>query len=696
MTAELRKFQILAHERLDAFSTRSRFIDVVEELVSEISLLGEQSDELERTNHRLRSEVRQLKIVIEAKDRFAHEGESSDEKGALRDENVILRTEVKRLERLLNSRQIPDRDSSESFRPALKSSFRSCDSRDGRQIQFSRQSVGEDGRFSMRRSLPNENMKNVLSKRVSLDAPPSPLHKKGPLNKSDPSSLVMNAVRSENASGRRARSKQSLFYSNESHDGSFRFVPIEQVMDSEAIGNLVSVMSKVEACKSHDLVAVARAMTASKVQEGENLCIEGEPGLYFIVIIEGEYLQETTGRPTRELRRNDSIGEAVFIHPYPMASSSVKCTSPNGGLVWTIHTEVLRQVMREVAMRSSSIDLSDVRIGRTIGRGGTAVVKLATVPKEDETKFYALKIIKKRTLEKHNKLSLLQNERFILSQLDSPFVIKLRTTLKDDRHIFFLLELAPGGDLLTVLNNLGVLTRSQSQFYTACIISALDHCHARGVVYRDLKPENLLVDSQGYLKLSDFGVAKKLISLENDTTYSLVGTPQFIAPEVILGRGYGREVDLWSLGCCVYEFITGELSFPEEQNQFEQFQRIIHFNPSQLTFAGTPPADLASQNFVKALLCPNPKLRLGSKSFEQIKNDAFFENASPEDEKFSWERFLDRKLKPPFEPVLRPLSSSCSTSSEAPLSDDITSNSAASPALSSVSWTSFKDPVLYI
>ena len=694
MTAELRKFQILAHERLDAFSTRSRFIDVVEELVSEISLLGEQSDDLERTNQRLRSEVRQLKIVIEAKDRFGHEGESLDEKGALRDENVMLRTEVKRLERLLNSLQIPDRDSSESIRPALKSSFRSRDSRDGRQIQFSRQSVGEDGRFSMRRSLPNENMKKGLSKRVSLDAPPSPLHKKGPLNKSEPSSLVMNAVRSVNASGRRARSKQSLFYSNESHDGSFRFVPIEQVKDSEVIGNLVSVMSKIQACKSHDLVAVARAMTASKVQQGENLCIQGEPGLYFIVVIEGEYFQETTGRASRELKRNDSIGEAVFIHPFPMASSSVKCTSPNGGLVWTVHTEVLRQVMREVAMRSSSIDLSDVKIGRTIGRGGTAVVKLAWVPKEDETKFYALKIIKKRTLEKHNKLSLLQNERFILSQLDSSFVIKLRTTLKDDRHIFFLLELAPGGDLLTVLNNLGVLTRSQSQFYTACILSALEHCHARGVVYRDLKPENLLVDSQGYLKLSDFGVAKKLISLENhDTTYSLVGTPQFIAPEVILGRGYGREVDLWSLGCCVYEFITGELPFPEEQNQFELFQRIIHFNPSQLTFEGTPPVDLASQNFVKALLCPNPKHRLGSKSFDEIKHDAFFENASPDAEKFSWDRFRDRKLKPPFEPVLRPLSS---CSSEAPLSDDITSNSAASPALSSVSWTSFKDPVLYI
>lgn len=689
------------YEQVGRFDIEQRalrygFVDAIEELYHEVDSLHERSAVLESDNTHLKAAIRHLKLMLDAKERFVDGSETHDEKEALRDENVCMRQEIKRLERLISSRGSSDSlwgdslQDSGQMRSALKSSFKSSDVRDDRQIQFSRQSIGEDGRMSKRHSLPSqqESGSTSLTKRVSLDAPPSPVHKKAPMIKLETASLVMNAVKSLNAGARRTRSKQSLFSTQSSFvstDGSYRFVPIERMKDSERIAKLVSVMSQIEACQSQDLVAVARAMAASRVTEGDTVCKQGDPGLYFAIIEEGEFLMESIEIPSRDLKPNDFIGEAIFIHPFPMSPSSVTCISPQGAVVWTIHTDVLRQVMREVAMRQSSIGLSDVRMGRTIGRGGTAVVKLASVPKEeDPSRFYALKIIKKRLLEKHNKLNLLQNERYILSQLDSPYIIRLRTSFKDARYIYFLLELAPGGDLLTVLNNIGVLTRSQAQFYTACIFSALEHCHARGVIYRDLKPENLLVDAQGYLKLTDFGVAKKL---SQETTYSLVGTPQFMAPEVILGRGYGTQADWWSLGCCVYEFLTGDLPFQEEANQYELFQKIIRFDP-ELSQQLQNINDADCKDFVRNLLEPNPNNRLGKD--QSIKTHAFFNPMVETDDspsQFSWPAFAARSIKPPFEPVLRPLSSSANSDAVS-LSDDMTS---ASPALSAVSWTSFKD-----
>jgi len=680
------------HRRL-----RSDFIEVVEELFDEIKSLNHRSIDLEVTNSDLKKSLRQLELVLDAKERFGGHDEFHEEKESLRDENVGLRNEVKRLERLLNHRKSSAVDE-EKRSATLKSAFKSNDLRGSRQIQFSRQSVGMECRVLLPGS--DERRSGSLVKRVSLDAPPSPEHKKASSSKIESGSLVINAVRTSNAVARRARSKQSLFSAQSSfvaEDNYFRFDPLDIVKDSEILSKLVSVMGKIEACQSHDLLAVARAMTASKVQQGDTVCIQGEPGLYFMVIGAGEFSAEAVGSTSSDLKGpDDYIGEAIFVHPFPMAPASVTCTSAGGALVWTIHTEVLRQVMREVAIKQTSIVLSDVKIGRTIGRGGTAVVKLASVPKEEETgtKYYALKIIKKRVLEKHHKLSMLQNERFILSQLDSPFVIKLRTSFKDSHHIYFLLELAPGGDLLTtVLNNLGVLTHSQTQFYAACIVSALEHVHQRGIIFRDLKAENLLIDERGYLKLTDFGVAKKLMS-DHETTYSLVGTPQFMAPEIILGRGYTKSVDFWALGCCVFEFLTGELPFVEEKDQFELFKKIIHFKPDQLVFSSTLRCSGACEDFVRRLLEPSPILRLGgAKSIADLKTHAFFDPIDSEENSklFSWEALIARKLKPPFEPLLRPLSSS--TNSDA-LSDDMT---AASPALSAVSWSSFKDqPDIYI
>ena len=360
-------------------------------------------------------------------------------------------------------------------------------------------------------------------------------------------------------------------------------------------------------------------------------------------------------------------------------------------------SDILDRIHEYLKAMKERVELGDLKIGKTIGRGGTAVVKIATVPKEPEgPKYYALKIIKKKLLEKHNKLSMLKNEKFILQQLASPFVISLRATLKDTRHIYFLLELAPGGDLLTVLNVLGVLTRPQAQFYLACMVKALEHCHAHGIVYRDLKPENLLVDANGYVKLADFGVAKKLAK-SGMSTYSLVGTPQFMAPEIILGKGYGMSADLWALGCCLFEFVVGELPFnytdaDENLSQLELFHSILQFRPEQVLFP--PEVDDDTIDLITALLQADPHRRVGCSvglGIVELERHRFFNPVKNDDMlPFSWEGLENHQLIPPFVPEIKPLSSVFVPDSASETGTDEVPT--ASPAMSAVSWTSFDHP----
>ncbi len=152
-------------------------------------------------------------------------------------------------------------------------------------------------------------------------------------------------------------------------------------------------------------------------------------------------------------------------------------------------------------------------------------------------------------------------------------------TYKDNTHLYFLLELVTGGDLLDVLENLGLLGRTQTQFYLGNLVLVLEYLRDQWIVYRDLKPENVMLDQRGYVKLIDFGLARKLDSREG-RTYTLVGTAQFMAPEVALGKGFSTYADTWALGVCAFEFMVGRLPFGEDtDNQLEIFREILRKEP---------------------------------------------------------------------------------------------------------------------
>jgi cGMP-dependent protein kinase len=175
-------------------------------------------------------------------------------------------------------------------------------------------------------------------------------------------------------------------------------------------------------------------------------------------------------------------------------------------------------------------------------------------------KYYGLKAVSRRKVSHYSLSECLMNEREVLMQLDHPFILKMIKTFKDEDRVYFLTEYVQGSDLFDALRKIGLCNDNQAQFYCACLLLILEHLANKDVVHRDIKPENVMLDRVGYPKLIDFGTAKVI----HDRTYTIVGTPHYMAPEVILGNSYSFSVDVWSLGVMLYEFLCGIVPFGED------------------------------------------------------------------------------------------------------------------------------------
>lgn len=174
---------------------------------------------------------------------------------------------------------------------------------------------------------------------------------------------------------------------------------------------------------------------------------------------------------------------------------------------------------------------------------------------------YAIKCIQKAQIDYERLHENIEMEKQILLKIDHPFIIKLVKTLKDDQHIYFLMEYIRGKELFEVIRDIGTLKRNLTQFYSASLMLAVCYLHQNKYIYRDIKPENVIVMENGYIKLIDFGTAKEVV----DRTNTVIGTPHYMAPEIIRGEGYSYIIDFWSIGVCMYEFMFGTLPFGDCQ-----------------------------------------------------------------------------------------------------------------------------------
>ena len=277
--------------------------------------------------------------------------------------------------------------------------------------------------------------------------------------------------------------------------------------------------------------------------------------------------------------------------------------------------------------------LSNYTFLQTLGAGSFGRVKLAKM--NDTEKFYAIKILKKIDLIKLKQVDHILNEIKILTLVSHPFIVEIYGFTQDERYIYIILEFINGGELFTYLRSVIKFPIDQSVFYAGQVVLIFEYLHSKNIIYRDLKPENLLIDTHGYLKLTDFGFAK--ICLKR--TYTLCGTPEYIAPEILLNKGHGKPVDWWTFGILLYEMLAGFPPFNDE-DPMGIYQKILK---CKVRFHSDFPSD--AKSLIKHLLVIDLSKRYGNlkNGVNDIKNHRFFKD-------FDFRLLINRKLKGPFIP----------------------------------------------
>lgn len=280
--------------------------------------------------------------------------------------------------------------------------------------------------------------------------------------------------------------------------------------------------------------------------------------------------------------------------------------------------------------RNHKLSMDDFNIISVIGRGFYGKVML--VEKKDTRERFAIKSIQKKRLRERNAEQSVINERNLLMQIDHPFIVKLHFAFQAPTKFYLGLEYAAGGELFYLMQRIGAISIDDARLYTAELILALDHLHRMGIIYRDLKPENVLLDAHGHVLLTDFGLAKDIA--KDGTASTFCGTCEYLAPEVVMHKPYSYSIDFWALGAMFYEMILGNPPFYNE-NQAEMYQSIINDEveyPEGL--------DMRIQEFINAMLCKDPAKR---PTVEQIKKLAFFED-------MNWDYVYNRVYSPMFVP----------------------------------------------
>mmetsp|Transcript_18003 Transcript_18003/g.58771 ORF Transcript_18003/g.58771 Transcript_18003/m.58771 type:complete len:960 (-) Transcript_18003:2139-5018(-) len=297
----------------------------------------------------------------------------------------------------------------------------------------------------------------------------------------------------------------------------------------------------------------------------------------------------------------------------------------------------------------------DLDIFRTLGCGSFGRVRLCRNKHNGTT--YALKGLKKRAVEQMKQEKSIMNEKRCLEQLRHPFILRLFATYKDPAKLYMLLELVLGGELFTLNASIGPFKENDAKFFAGCIVLAFEEMQRYGWVYRDLKPENILIDHLGYAKVVDLGFAKQLRDPIDpsspdgknrvyDKTYTLCGTPDYLAPEVIACKGHGFPVDWWGLGILIYELMYGQAPFSTEDPMatYQLINKYTKIGKLQYPTGFSKPAcDLISK-----LLHPNPQLRLGvlRGGVADIKTHPWFSG-------LDWDKLYKQEIKAPWVPEIK-------------------------------------------
>lgn len=273
---------------------------------------------------------------------------------------------------------------------------------------------------------------------------------------------------------------------------------------------------------------------------------------------------------------------------------------------------------------------------RTLGTGSFGIVFLV----RDITTFtyHAMKVIEKSEVIKKKNVKQIHLEKKILQCSNFPFVISIDFTCKDNLYLYFILPYEAGGELYTLIKRLGVLSEPLSLFYASQMVLALEYLHHCSVIHRDVKPENILISKSGYIKLGDFGFCK----IVKNRTWTLCGTPEYLAPEIIVSKGYTYSVDWWATGVMIYEMCAGYPPF-YSSDPMKLYEKVLAGQ-----FKSPECMTNTCKSLVKGLLEVDPTKRLGS-----LKAGVYDIKSHPWFNEIEWQSILNQMVIPPYMPICK-------------------------------------------
>ncbi|KAJ6801917.1 serine/threonine-protein kinase AtPK2/AtPK19-like [Iris pallida] len=285
--------------------------------------------------------------------------------------------------------------------------------------------------------------------------------------------------------------------------------------------------------------------------------------------------------------------------------------------------------------KDETVGLKDFDVLKVVGQG--AFGKVFQVMKKDTSEIYAMKVMRKDRIMEKNHAEYMKAERDILTKVEHPFVVQLRYSFQTKYRLYLVLDFVNGGHLFFQLYHQGLFREDLARIYAAELVSAVSHLHANGIMHRDLKPENILLDADGHAMLTDFGLAKEFE--ENTRSNSMCGTVEYMAPEIVLGKGHDKAADWWSVGILLFEMLTGKPPFFGGNR--EKIQHKIVKDKMKL------PAFLSSEahSLLKGLLQKEASKRLGSGpgGSDEIRNHKWFKSVN-------WRKLDAREIQPSFRP----------------------------------------------
>ncbi|KAI8355549.1 kinase-like domain-containing protein [Blakeslea trispora] len=289
------------------------------------------------------------------------------------------------------------------------------------------------------------------------------------------------------------------------------------------------------------------------------------------------------------------------------------------------------------SQQTNQISVNSFDLLKVIGRGSFG--KVYVVRKKDTNRIYAMKVLRKSRIISRSEVTHTMAEKTVLAKVRNPFIVPLKFAFQSPDKLYLVLAFINGGELFHHLQDVGRFDEVRARFYAAELFCALECLHQFDVVYRDLKPENILIDYNGHIALCDFGLCK-LNMTQSERTNTFCGTPEYLAPELLLGQGYTKAVDWWTLGILLYEMLTGLPPFYNEDTN-KMYEDIVRCD---LKFPDGVMSNEA-EHLLRGLLTRDPEQRLGHRGTEEIRCHPFFRT-------IDWNKLIRKQLQPPFKPIV--------------------------------------------